>query len=189
MENRDHRRLFAYGEAMLKEVIEEHCVTPKVLGVARLDAFRMDFFGHSKCWDGGIESIVKDARETTWGILYELDFSDAEALDSVMDTRLDGTGFHFHYPVEVTLENGEVSDALMYVMSEMGPFRPPSYEYLKRMVWGARERGLPKAYVERLYSMPNTPATYHVPKVPKGRASASCDGCTDWREELRAATP
>jgi cation transport regulator ChaC len=170
---------------MLKEVVEEHCVSPKVLGVARLDGFRMDFFGHSKKWDGATESIVKDARESTWGILYELDFPDAEDLDAAMDVRLDGTGLHFHYPVDVALESGEVSDALMYVMSEMGPFRPPSYEYLKRMVWGARERGLPKAYVERLHSMPNTPASYPVPRLPRMPVLPGCDGCTDWREELR----
>lgn len=182
--DRGHRQYFAYGENMHPDVILERCASPRVIGTARLPAFRMDFFGYSARWDGAMESAVRDPREEIWGVLYELDFDDAELLDGFLDVRLDGTGSHYHMPVEVTLSDGTVTDALMHVLSEMGRFRPPSSQYLSHVVDAARKRGLPKIYIERLYSTPCCPATYTVPREA-GLGPATCDCGGDLRQELR----
>lgn len=182
----EHRLYFAYGEDMHPDIIGDRIAAPCVVGTARLDGFRLDFHGHTRRWDGGAETLVRDPREEVWGVLYKFDFDDAELLDGIWDTRLDGTGSHYHLPVEVVLQDGSTEVALTYVLSERGPYRPPSAEYVDLVADAGRLRGFSRAYAERLQSQPCGPAGYPVPREAKYGA-AECASCEDLREELRAA--
>ena len=185
MISRDHRHYFAYGENMHPQVIAQRCGDARVLGVGRLDGFRLEFFGHSGKWDGAVESVVPDPAACLFGVLYELDFSVGEGLDEHLDARMDGTGGHFHYPVDIHLEDGTTTDALMYILSSMGPARPPSEDYLRFLAEGARLNSLPEAYVEQLSARASRVPRYEVPLTGKGPGKGGCGDCGDMREELR----
>jgi len=182
---RNHRQIFGYGELVLPDVIEDRCAVPQPIGPARIDGFRQGYFGYSRKWDGAVDSVKKAEGSSVWGMLYAIDFDDGGLLDEFLDARLDGTGNHFHYPVVVTLENGEKTDALMYVMSEMGPDRLPSTEFLARLVEGARARKLPSEWIESLEKTESVPAAYPVPNGNGRGGVGECGSCTDFREELR----
>jgi gamma-glutamylcyclotransferase (GGCT)/AIG2-like uncharacterized protein YtfP len=182
--NRENRIYFAYGEDMHPDVIGDHCAAPFLAGTARLEGFRLDFFGHTKRWDGGAETLVRDPREHVWGALYTLDFGDAELLDEFWDTRLDGTGTHYHLPVEVALADGTHTTALTYVLSQRGRYRPPSAEDVNLIAEAGRLLGFDRQYCERLQSQPCGPASYPVPRDSK-HGPAECGSCGDLREEMR----
>jgi hypothetical protein len=184
MPARDHRQIFAYGELALPDVMKDRCGAPHSLGSARIDGFRQGYFGYSRKWDGAVDSVKKQEGSSVWGVLYALDFDDGGLLDEFLDARLDGTGNHFHYPVVVTLENGETTDALMYVMSEMGPDRAPSTEFMAKLVEGARAQKLPVEWIEKLEATESVPAAYPVPKGSEV-VRVDCGGYKDYREELR----
>ena len=184
--DRENRIYFAYGEDMHPDIIGERVAAPYATGIARLDGFRLDFYGHTPRWDGGAETLVRDPREKVWGVLYKFDFDDAELLDGIWDTRLDGTGSHYHLPVEVALPDGTTAVALTFVLSERGRYRPPSAEYVNLVAEAGRLHGLDRHYCERLQSQPCGPANYPVPREAKYGAS-ECGSCGDMREELRAA--
>jgi cation transport regulator ChaC len=185
MLSRDHRQYFAYGENMHPEVMAARCAGAEVLGIGRLDGFRLGFFNHSGRWDGALESVVQEPGSTVFGVLYRLEFGEGETLDDYLDARLDGLGSHFHYPVDVILEDGSCTDALIYMMSDMGPARAPSAEYLGFLAEAARLNGLPGPYIEQLSAHASRPARYPVPRIGQGPAAGGCDGCGDWRDELR----
>ena len=184
-EGANHRLYFAYGEDMHPDVIGERCAAPFAAGIGTLDGFRLDFHGHTARWDGGQETLVKDPRAKTWGVLYKLDFGDSELLDGTRDTRLDGTGVHYHLPVEVDMQDGSRVVALTYVLSQRGLYRFPSAEYVNLIAEAGRMRGFPRAYVERLQSQPCGPASYPVPKGSGTPRGGDCPDCTDWRDEIR----
>ncbi len=99
---------FAYGANMHPQQMKERCHNAgKVVTLAQLPGYRVDFFGYSKIWDGAQEGLIKDPDQQVWGVVYELSPSDLERLDAWQDVRMDGTGIYFHYPVRVTGSDGK----------------------------------------------------------------------------------
>jgi hypothetical protein len=81
-----------------------------------------------------------------------------------MGATLDGAGVYFHYPVEVTTENGENHLVRTYRKSVRGEPRPPSSEFMAYVIGAARARGLPSTYQSLLGSIPSVAAHYPVPR-------------------------
>jgi AIG2-like family len=81
-----------------------------------------------------------------WGALYELPEGGLEALDVK-----EGAGFAYNR-IEVAVEHdGERVAAVAYEVAEKEPEEvPPTAAYLGAMLGGARDRGLPDAYVSAL---------------------------------------
>ena len=115
-------------------------------------------------WDGGEEALQPCPGAATWGVVYALDLLDGERLDQEFSVRLDGTGSYFHYPAEVVDRQGNAHSVLLYMRNSFGAARPPSGEYLQRLVAGGRQMGLPEDYLTALAAHPAVPAAYPVPK-------------------------
>jgi hypothetical protein len=184
------RQYFAYGSDLNPDQMTSRCHDPKVLAVARLRDHALGFFGHSKKWDGGEETLIRRPGEDLWGVVYELSFSDAEHLDSWQDVRLDGTGPYFHFPIEVTDSQGMAYSVLLYKKDDLSAPGPPSRECLDYIIAGTQLRGLPPTYLDQLRKIRSVAATFSVPK--KSRFDRSilfdrCTGCGDQEESESSA--
>lgn len=154
---------FAYGSNMHPDQIAARCLGAAFLGPARLDGYRLAFFGQSFVWDGGLETVAPAPGWELWGVLYALSHLDADSLDAWQDARFNGTGTYFHFPVTVTDLAGASHEALLYKKDMLGPPRKPSSAYLEHIAQGAEARGLPPAYVAALRALPAKKAAYPVP--------------------------
>jgi len=171
---------FAYGSNMNLTQMKQKCSSPKVLGIARLPGYKVEFYGYSAMWDGAQETVVPDHQSEVWGVVYELNYFDCEQLDGYQDVRIDGMGPYFHYPVDVIDMNQATIDAMLYKKNILQEAKFPSTEYLKFIVQGAKEQGLPKEYITHLKNMKTKPASYSVPSAQKSRLSymnANCNEC------------
>jgi hypothetical protein len=155
---------FAYGADMDCARLRARAGDVEVLAPARLAGYRLAFFGHDPVWDSGMETLRVDERAETWGVLYRLRPLEWERLDARMGAALDGTGAHFHYPVEVTTADGKDFLVRTYLRAERGEPRLPSTEFLAFLLAAGRARSLPTSFLEHLQSLPSTPARYPVPK-------------------------
>ncbi|HSQ40850.1 MAG TPA: gamma-glutamylcyclotransferase family protein [Fibrobacteraceae bacterium] len=164
---RDHCLHFAYGATLHPDQIHARCEKPTLVAVARLKDYRLEFFGHSKVWDSGMETVVPAVGQEVWGAVYSLRRSDADRLDTLQDVRLDGTGNYFQYPVQVTDTEGNVLHVLLYKKDILGTPTLPSREYLDLIVLGAQKRGLPEDYITQLKKHPSVAASYAVPRLAK----------------------
>ncbi len=171
---------FAYGSNMNLAQMKQRCSSPKVLGIARLPGYRVAFYGYSAIWDGAQETVIPDLNSEVWGVLYELHYSDCEQLDFYVDARFDGTGPYFHYPLDVIDVQQGTIDARIYKKDKCGEETCLSQEYLKFIIQGAKEQGLPEGYISLLLNKITKPATYVVPVMRKSRFSymaATCGDC------------
>ncbi|MDR3542256.1 MAG: gamma-glutamylcyclotransferase [Desulfosporosinus sp.] len=170
---------FAYGFNMNLAQMKQRCFGAKVLGIARLPGYKVEFYGYSANWDGALETVVSDPQSEVWGVLYELQVFDWEALDGYQDARFDGLGQYFHYPVEVIDTEQRTITAIIYKKNILNEVKSPSTEYLDFIVQGAKEQGLPEEYIMLLQNRETKPAAYAVPKQ-KSKSSylnISCDTC------------
>ena len=138
-------RYFAYGSNIEDLVVEGRHV--RCLGVARLDDHRLAFTRRSVKTGSGVADVLASAGEAVWGVLYELEPSDAAVLD-----RKEGAGWAYvRRPVRVDTVDGQAVDAFLYTVLDK-EFRevPPSNAYLSRLLTGARRRGLPDLYLRKL---------------------------------------
>jgi gamma-glutamylcyclotransferase (GGCT)/AIG2-like uncharacterized protein YtfP len=171
------RLYFLYGECIDPQQVHARCVAPRLVGRARLENYALAFFGYTMKWDGGGESLLSSAGATVWGALYDLSADDAERLDAAQGVRLDGTGAYFHYPVDVVTPDGASHEALTYLRGTHGEAQPPSREYLEHLAGGARELGIPAAYIDGLLAMASKPASFPVPKKSTLRELVVLDSC------------
>jgi hypothetical protein len=155
---------FAFGSDLDVARLRARAGDIEVLSPARLAGYRLGFFDHDPVWDGGMETLLADPAAETWGLLCRLRPAEWERLDACMGATLDGTGTHFHYPVDVTTATGETFLVRTYRRSVRGAPRLPSTEFLDYLVAAARVRGLPVSYQDHLRSLPSAPACYLVPR-------------------------
>jgi gamma-glutamylcyclotransferase (GGCT)/AIG2-like uncharacterized protein YtfP len=143
--------LFAYGSTMAGAEMDEWCPDHRFLGPARLPDHRLELRRRSIRWRGGAADIVHTPGEALWGALYEVP---ATAL-ARLDVR-EGAGFAYRRRgVEVLLHGREPRDAVAYEVIEKEPNEVPATpEYVALVLAGARERGLPQAWLERLARLP-----------------------------------
>lgn len=155
--------LFAYGSNMSLAQIRSRCSRPEVIGPARLADHRLAFCGRSAVWDGAMETVEPMPGHEVWGVMFDLTRMDWERLDLWQDARMDGGGVYFHFPVTVADMEGTPHSVRMYKKDIQGQPREPSREYLEHIARGARENGLPPAYIEALLNRNSKPASYAVP--------------------------
>jgi len=136
---------FAYGSNMSSAQLAAWDTPHRALGPAELPDHRLAFLRRSIRWRAGAADIVQAEGESVWGVLWELPFGAAE-LD-VKESA--GTGYR-RRPVKVFLDGSPV-EAMAYEVIEKAPTElRPRREYVQLMIDGAREHGLPKAWLRRL---------------------------------------
>jgi gamma-glutamylcyclotransferase len=142
---------FAYGSNMAAEVMEGMCPRNRFLGVARLDGYRLAFTRRSIRTGTGVADVIPATNETVWGALYEIEDDELTAID-----RKEGYGWAYtRVMCPVLLEaGGQGQAAVVYTVRVKEPVQVlPSRQYLDCLIAAARDRRLPKAYVEKLQTM------------------------------------
>jgi gamma-glutamylcyclotransferase (GGCT)/AIG2-like uncharacterized protein YtfP len=128
--------------------MELACPGHRFLGRAELRDHRLAFTRRSQRTGTGVADALAARGASVWGALYELDEAHLAALD-----EKEGNGWAYERKlVRVSGDDGRnAHDAFAYVVIAPEPDQvPPSAEYLQALLDGARERGLPDAYVATL---------------------------------------
>ncbi|HEU0023830.1 MAG TPA: gamma-glutamylcyclotransferase family protein [Thermoleophilaceae bacterium] len=138
--------LFSYGSNLASEEVSEGA---RFLGPALLRDHRLALTRRSIRWGGGVVDVVEAAGECVWGAVYEAPETALVELD-----RKEGAGFAYRRrAVEVSVE-GELRSAVAYEVIHKEPDAPPATpEYAALVLRGARERGLPEAWLGELESV------------------------------------
>jgi gamma-glutamylcyclotransferase len=139
------RWYFAYGSNLSTEQKESRTGTIRDVKVARLDGYRITFDKRGS--DGtGKANIVRDAARVVWGVVYRC----SPATLDEMDYYEGVAGGHYVRTAVVVHSSPAMGiEAVTYVAGDS--FRDdslvPSGKYLKTILRGARQHGLPQDYI------------------------------------------
>lgn len=142
----------AYGSNMDPAQMIERCPHSPQRGTGWLEGWRLTFGGEDLGWDGALTTVVEDAAERVFVMLYDVAESDEEELDS-----WDGETLGFYRKLKVRVQTLE-GDALawLYVLDayEGGL---PSARRKDGLVDAAIKAGAPDDYVDWLRARPSNP--------------------------------
>jgi gamma-glutamylcyclotransferase (GGCT)/AIG2-like uncharacterized protein YtfP len=127
----------------------ERCPHSPQSGIGWLEGWRLTFGGEDLSWEGALATVVEDADERVFVVLYEVSESDERALD-----RWDGAtlGFYRTLKVRVAALEGDKL-AWLYVLNDYEGGLP-SARYLGIMADAAEAAGAPEDYVSWLRTRP-----------------------------------
>jgi gamma-glutamylcyclotransferase (GGCT)/AIG2-like uncharacterized protein YtfP len=133
---------FAYGSNMDRSAMAERCPASTPLEPARLARHRLVITA------GGYASVLRDARRTVWGLLWNMALSDMPALDRYEDVA---GGLYVKLSQPVIAGSG-VRRALIYVARNRA-FGQPQPGYIETVVAAARDAGLPDDYLREIAAL------------------------------------
>jgi gamma-glutamylcyclotransferase (GGCT)/AIG2-like uncharacterized protein YtfP len=139
---------FAYGSNMESGQMKWASAEHRFVGPARLPGHRLEFRRRSIRWQGGAADIVRAPAESVWGALYELE----EAAFNSLDRKEAAGDAYARMEVEVELDGRRLAAVAYSVIAKEPEEVPPTPEYVRSLLKGARERGLPDHYVALLES-------------------------------------
>lgn len=145
---------FAYGSNMLTERLLTRCSSSKALGVARVDSYALAFCKRSR--DGsGKATLCPETERQAFGVVFDLNESELRNLDEAEGA---GNGYDRIVDFQIRIEGlQEPQRAITYLA-------PPSFIdqdlkpydwYLKLVLAGARQHGLPLQYIGEIEAMPS----------------------------------
>ncbi|KAM7358567.1 gamma-glutamylcyclotransferase-like isoform 1-T1 [Cochliomyia hominivorax] len=153
---------FGYGSNMLAKRIHIQNPAAQRVGVGKLQDYRLDFHTTSTNWQGAPATIVPSPSDVVYGAIWEIDSCHIKDLD-------DQEGVHVnHYtPMTLTVYCFNLDKSLecrsyhlvdqpkthiktLSKEQSLALNRRPSKTYLKTVIKGALETGVPKDYIEWL---------------------------------------
>jgi gamma-glutamylcyclotransferase (GGCT)/AIG2-like uncharacterized protein YtfP len=139
----------AYGSNMDPAQMAERCPHSPSRGSGWLEGWRLTFGGEDIGWEGAMATVVEDAGERVFVVLYELSAADEAALD-----KWDGASIDYYRKakVRVTTTDGEVL-AWLYVLNAYEGGLPAA-RYLGIISDAAEIAGAPDDYVASLRNRP-----------------------------------
>ena len=149
-------RYFAYGSVLslrhLAEWAGEHGVDPRLFaqGVpAILRGYELVFDVESKFWGGRVANLRRSEGGAVHGVLFEIP---EEAKEAVLRKEGVATGLSQEIGVAAEIAGNPPVAAHAFVArpERRGQPGPPSARLIACLVEGARERGLPRAWIEEL---------------------------------------
>lgn len=144
---------FAYGSNLLANRIHVNNPTAVRVGIGKLENYRLDFIRFTKYWKGAIATIVPTNGEIVWGAIWEISVEDLPRLDKQEGVT---SGAYVPLNIDVILPDGNKKKCRTYQqtvapekhvnLSHLPNERKPSWIYLKTIIKGAEESGLPQEY-------------------------------------------
>ncbi|MDX1756020.1 MAG: gamma-glutamylcyclotransferase family protein [Marinobacter sp.] len=138
---------FAYGSNMSRARLQARLASVRFVTVASLPGHRLNF--HKVGCDGSAKCDAEAtgrAGDCVIGVVYEIDEADKSVLD-----RIEGLGVGYRdKTVEVLTAQGDTLTATLYVATRVDPALKPYSWYRHHVLVGAREHGLPSAYIARI---------------------------------------
>ncbi|MCK9486605.1 MAG: gamma-glutamylcyclotransferase [Dehalococcoidia bacterium] len=142
---------FAYGSNLSEARLHMHAPSARLVSIARLEGYRLAFSIESKrSWLGGVGDIVVAAGEETWGALWVIDPEHSRGLDAQEGVFRNPPAYR-RLAVEVETPAGDRVRCRTYQVVAPDPDGfAPSPAYKETILSGARDLGLPQAYLGRL---------------------------------------
>uniref|UniRef100_A0A668A8B4 Gamma-glutamylcyclotransferase b n=1 Tax=Myripristis murdjan TaxID=586833 RepID=A0A668A8B4_9TELE len=145
MENSHTFLYFAYGSNLLKERLQLKNPSAMIHCVGSLKDYKLVFGNHkglaSDRWHGGVATVEHSPCDEVWGVVWRMNMSDLDQ----ENVRLGA-----YSPVEVSVKTQDQElYCRTYIMNSC-VYAPPSPQYLKVIVMGAEQNGLPKDYQDKL---------------------------------------
>lgn len=140
--------VFAYGSNMLTRRLRKRCPSAIAIGRAILMGYAIRW--HKRSTDGsGKCDVVQTADKgaVAHGVVFRIDAADKPALD-----QAEGLGHGYDDALVTVTCNGKPLVALMYRATDVVPSLAPYSWYKAMVIAGAREHGLPDAYIRSLES-------------------------------------
>lgn len=142
---------FAYGSNLSQATFSgRRGIQPLQKGWGWLEGYRLCFDIPIGPGERGVANICADGGARTYGAVYLITPTDADRLD-----RTEGVhrGFYSRIAVTVCTEAGARVDAFAYQSTFRAAGRKPSPRYVGLLLEGAREHGLPDAYLRYLENL------------------------------------
>jgi gamma-glutamylcyclotransferase (GGCT)/AIG2-like uncharacterized protein YtfP len=128
---------FAYGSNMDAAAMAKRCPASRPLGLARLARHRFALL------QSGYATVVRDARATVHGVLYDLALADVPSLDRYEDIA---RGLYRKLTQPVLRQQGGPVQAVVYVgVGALG--EEPRAGYMESVIAAAQAAGLPANYI------------------------------------------
>jgi hypothetical protein len=142
----------AYGSNMDPAQMLERCPHSPQRGTGWLEGWRLTFGGEDIGWDGALTTVVEDAAERVFVMLYDVSESDEKELDTWDGVTL---GFYRKLKVRVQALDGDVLAWLYVLDAYEGGL--PSAQRKEMLVDAAIKAGAPADYVDWLRVRPSNP--------------------------------
>ena len=141
----------AYGSNMDPAQMAERCPHSPQRGTGWLEGWRLTFGGEDIGWEGALATVVEEAGQRVFVVLYEISEHDEQSLD-----RWDGAtlGYYDKIRVRVATLDGDVVAWLYVLDAYEGGL--PSARYLGIVSDAAEVAGAPADYVSWLRTRPCT---------------------------------
>jgi hypothetical protein len=138
---------FAYGTLLDINGMKKYCPSAEPLGVMSLKGYRMDFALCKADPSVGGCTLVEDATNTMYGVLYSLPAKELADLDAASGVD---KGLWTTIPITLISDKGQKIPANTLTIAEpAGPYRPPE-TYTAPILLGAKAWPLPAAYIKEL---------------------------------------
>ena len=146
---------FSYGSNMLIERLQARCPGARLVGCGEARGYRLDFFKRSKDGSGkAMPRAVDDNKQRLHGLLFEIPVKERGDLD-----KAEGEGYGYDrqedFPIHLA-GDGTKLDVTTYIANSkyIDVALKPFDWYLALVIAGARQHGLPEAYIENMCSVP-----------------------------------
>jgi gamma-glutamylcyclotransferase (GGCT)/AIG2-like uncharacterized protein YtfP len=139
--------------------LRKRCPTARIFCNALLPDHQLRFNRESVKREGGVASVVHQPNSEVWGVVYDIMPNEIEALDRA-------EGFKRGCPTEqncyhriacVVMASGDAQNPLEAQLYQANP-QPhpplPNKSYIKLLIEGAKEHGLPADYIAWLATLP-----------------------------------
>jgi gamma-glutamylcyclotransferase len=142
---------FAYGSNLHGSIfLERRRMRPLVSRWGWLEHYRLQFNIPVGPGERGVANVEHHIGARTCGVLYLLHAEDCERLDNSEGV---GVGLYRRVSVEVLNEPGERITAFTYQSSMTTAGRKPSPRYMRLLIEGAQQHGLPLTWIESLRTL------------------------------------
>ncbi len=135
----------AYGSNMDPAQMAERCPHSPQRGRGWLEGWRLAFGGEDMGWEGAMPTVVEEAGQRVFVVLYELSAADEQSLDQWDGASL---GYYRKAKVRVAAADGDVV-AWLYVLNAYEGGLPAA-RHLGIMADAAETAGAPEDYVRAL---------------------------------------
>ena len=126
--------------------MEERCPGSKLLGVAVLKNYRLDFTIYSPRWNCGCADVIKDEGKEVWGLLYALSGEDLQKLN-----KYEGDpDFYRRIQVDIIDKMGKSIRVYTYEVVNKYSFQMPSSKYLNIIKEASQRFNFPTNYQDSL---------------------------------------
>jgi gamma-glutamylcyclotransferase len=147
MQNRQSIRYFAYGSNMPLARLQQRVPSAKLEGACYIQGYDLRF--HMASNDGSAKCNAFESGNTedcVWGVVFDMLISQRPALDKAESL---GVGYSAKL-VDVSNNQGEKLEALIYCAIPIDDtFKPYSW-YLNHVLMGAIENKLPNNYIDKI---------------------------------------